>query len=159
MTIFLIQQQANIHHRFFSCLFSMHSTCVGLCCCLYLFSSLSPLSQCSFFQQWPATHRIAKLHTFTMGAAQSECNNSLLLLGIQFLVEGHLHSHAWEQVFLIHVCHPHFQSQSWQSRQFALSCVCTLVCVFVWVNEVLYCTRLCSNTSVPLHQSSPLLSV
>lgn len=135
MTIFLIQQQANIHHRFFSCLLSMHSTRVGLCRCLHLFSSLSPLSHCSFFQQCPATHRIATLHTFTMGAAQSECNNSLLLLGVQFLVEGHLHSHAWEQVFLIHVCHPHFQSQSGQSHQFALSCVCTRVCVCVCLGE------------------------
>lgn len=30
-------------------------------------------------------------------------------------------------------------------------CVCGYV--FVWVNEVLYCTRLCSNASVPLHCS------
>lgn len=69
MTVFLIQKQANVHHR---CMFLHYYICFSVCalvyCSLYL-SSL--LSHCFFFQRPPATQQLPKLHTFTMGAAQS----------------------------------------------------------------------------------------
>ena len=133
MTVFLIQQQADIHHRFCSAFVTKCVFFFFFCMCVYLSRSRSRLSHCSFFPGY--TSNILKLCTFTMEAAQSWCNNSLLLLCALFLVESHLHSRGRQRVFSRILPPAHiFKANPGDhitSRRPVSVCVCVCVCVCV----------------------------
>lgn len=97
MTVFPIQQQADIHHRFCSSFVTQTRFILFFLHVRLFIPFTEPSEQLFLFSGY--TLYILKLKTFTMEAAQSGCNNSLLLFCALFLVEPHLHSRGRQRVF------------------------------------------------------------